>query len=182
MGPLKNTLQPKFVALMTGVASLFAAQEAHADKDSSLIEHLRAQALALSKEAAQADFAPFLAHLLGGNETAAQYPLQSVRMLCLTAHALQGLPEVSRQTFEDTCLAAFFADIGFRAAWLGQKGTHAELSAYRMRDMHFTWLTPTLERLVLFHHEGERDMSPFSLLSLAAKYLGIVYGMGVDGA
>ncbi|HVO33073.1 MAG TPA: hypothetical protein VMU17_04100 [Elusimicrobiota bacterium] len=172
-------LQQKFIALLQTTTSLFETQEQHVDKERAVIQAIHDGAIDMAREALTPVFERFLAYLLAVNAIEADYPLQAIRFLSLVARST-AIAAVPAGQSSDLATAAFFADLGFRPSWLGQKGTHSELTGYHLRNMGFHWFSPALHSLIDHHHDADADSSPFKCLSLWSRYLELVYGMGSD--
>jgi len=176
---VSSAIQQKFLKLLQEINVFFAGERQLIDKDRSQLTLARASALELSQETTSPHFDQFLAYLLGSTGINSDYPLQAVRMVCLTAKALHGekIPAEQRQ---EVLSAALLADTGFRPAWLGHHGSHFEITAYQLKGLALPWFTPGLERLIMNHHLQDEDPSPSRILSLLARYLGMVYGTGIE--
>ncbi len=178
--PSASSLQQKFQSLLQGTTALFTSQEQNTARDHSAIDALRQTALALAAEAGTPSFEPFLAYLLGSTSIDAHYSLQVIRMLALITRAVHVENLRSNVPLEDLSTAAFLADMGFRVVWIGQKNSHTELITSRLKDMHFPWFKPGIERLIMNHHEPASDLSPSKIFSLCAHYLAMAYALGTD--
>jgi len=176
---VSSAIQQKFLKLLQEINIFFAGERQLLDKDRSQLTLARASAFELALEANSPHFDRFLAYLLGSTQINSDYPLQAVRMVCLTAKALHG-EKVSAEQRQEVLTAALVADTGFRPAWLGHHGSHFEITAYQLKGLSLPWFTPGLERLIMNHHSQEEDPSPSRILSLIARYLGVVYGTGIE--
>lgn len=177
---MANAIQQRFLQLLHATTALFTTQHGSSKEERSAFDSARAGALALASEAKQPLFENFLAYLLGVTSIDGDYPLQAIRMLALTAQVMSRQTPAADVNLEDLYTAAFMADLGFRPSWIGQKGSHAEVTAYRIKGIAFPWFTPMVEKLVIGHHHFASDASPQHCLSLIARYLGLVYDLGTD--
>ena len=176
---VSSAIQQKFLKLLQEINIFFAGERQLLDKDRSQLTLARTSAFELALETNSPHFDRFLTYLLGSTEINSDYPLQAVRMVCLTAKALQG-EKVSAEQRQEVLTAALVADTGFRPAWLGHHGAHFEITAYQLKGLSLPWFTPGLERLIMNHHSQEEDPSPSRILSLIARYLGVVFGTGIE--
>src|SRR5476651_364919 len=110
-------IQKKFEKLLKETGGFFSNQDQSPDEDRRTIDHLRFSALDLASDVAHPDFERFMAYLLGVTNIQTDYPLQTIRLMCLTLKLswAEGLAKESR--LEELVTAAFLADFGFRAAW-----------------------------------------------------------------
>lgn len=173
-------LQGKFHKLLEEAAAFFVVENNTPQQDRQALDRLRTSVLDLVSEAAKPSFERFLAYLLGGTRIETHYPLQAIRMACLIIQAVHKSPALQKVNREELVMAAFLADIGFRAAWLGHKGNHVEVTSQHLKEMEFRWFTPFMEKVILFHHRPAEDPSPHKIVSLVAEYLGLTFSMGVD--
>jgi len=165
--------------LLQEISIFFSGERQLLDKDRIQLTQARTAALELAQESHLPQYDRFLAYLLGTTDIQSDYPLQAVRMVALTAKALQG-EKLSLDQKQEVFTAALVADTGFRPAWLGHHGSHYEITAYQLKGLSLPWFTPGLERLILSHHSEKEDASPTRILSLIAQYLGMVYGTGIE--
>jgi hypothetical protein len=160
-------------------STFFSLDSQPHEHDSGRVNQIRSSALTLAGMVVHPHFDRFLVYLLGSTASDADYPLQAIRMLCLVAYVSRN-EHLAPEQREELLTAAFLADTGFRPAWLGHHGTHSEVAIYHLRTPGIPWITPTLERLISNHHQPLTDPSPNRILSLVARYLGLVYGTGQD--
>src|SRR5581483_5419238 len=125
---ISSVIQQKFFKLFEEISIFFAGERQLIDKDRTQLSMARASAFELAKEVGTLPFDRFLTFLLGTTNVSADYPLQAIRMICLTARALheEKVPPEQRQ---EVLTAALVADTGFRPAWLGHHGSHYEITA-----------------------------------------------------
>ena len=176
---VSSGIQQKFLKLFQEISVFFAGERQLIDKDRGQLTLARVSALELAREAGSSHFDRFLAYLLGTSAITADYPLQAIRMVCLAARALHG-EKIPQEQLHEVLTAALVADTGFRPAWLGHHGAHFEITAYQLKGLSLPWYTPGLERLIMNHHLPADDPSPSKILSLIARYLGMVYGTGIE--
>jgi len=176
---ISSAIQQKFMKLLDEISQFMSGERQLLDKDHDQLSLARTSALELAQESSSSNFDRFLTYLFGTTEINSDYPLQAVRMMCLTAKALQA-EQMSADQRQEVLTAALLADTGFRPAWLGHHGSHYEITAYQLKGLTLPWFTPGLERLIMNHHSPENDTSPSRILSLIARYLGMVYGTGVE--
>ena len=182
MGTSALTLKDKFEQLLEATTAFFTDQQGNIAKDREAVAQMRHMALALAAEVEKPrTFERFLAYLLGTHTIEALYPLHAIQLMCLVVNTLRQ-NDVTITQRDEIATAAFFADFGCRGAWLSYQNAHAGAAIFHLRDLAAQWWTPWVERMILFHHDPQMDPSPKHIFSVAAQFLALTRGTGIDVA
>jgi tetratricopeptide (TPR) repeat protein len=177
---MSHVLQRKFEDLLRETCSFFEELDVNGPRDLAMLQSLRTLALELAAERAHPDFPAFIAYLLSVTDISTHYPLQPIRYLALVAYACH-VGGVSQDTpMDELFLAAFLADLGFRASWLGHQGDHRQVVTYRLEALKQPWVTPRIHHWILEHHDAAKDSSPKKVLSFMSRFLELAHGLGND--
>ena len=174
----ENVVQQKFTALLKETCVFFEEVDVSSEKDLKSLQSLRMCALDLLAQRSNPAYGSYLAYILGVSNIPTHYPLQPIRFLSLIAATSQNLP--SDYPIEDLALAAFFADLGFRASWLGHHNDHRNVVAYRLDGLRLPWIPPQIREWITYHHDPGKDTSPNKILSFYARLLELIHGLGTD--